>query len=644
MEPSLFDKTRFEQVKAAGNLPSPKEAALKIIRLTQRSDVGVHDLEKAVQLDPAFVGRLIKAANSVKASGHRPIVSIKDALMVMGIPAVRSLALGFSVLSGYRTGRCPTFNYDRFWSQSVVCGVAFQAIARFNRAAPVDEAFSLGLLARIGELALATVYPNEFCSLLNQLDGDDGGRLLQLEREALALTHNELSSAMLIEWGFPRVYVEPVYFHEQPETCGFAEGNRQFLITHSLALAQHIASICLAPPGERKSLIAELQRRGARLSIEADTLNTLCDQVVIDWAEWGRLLKVRYEALPPFEELCKPDAVAEPIVGDAAEIPELPKEGRQMRVMLVEDDRTTRMLLRAIVESGGHEVIEAANGEDGFNRALEFRPHLIVTDWVMPVMSGVEMAKALRNTKPGRDMYIMILTAIDEEERLIEAFDSGVDDYITKPLRPKTIAARLRAGLRVVSLQQDNAHDQEELRRVAAELAISNRRLQELAVTDALTGFPNRRYALERLKQEWSASVRRQTPLSCMVIDVDYFKQVNDSHGHDFGDETLKRIGGVVKGALRAQDVVCRIGGDEFLAICPDTTLDAALACAERIRQQVLALNIRARDLACTISVGVAERDPSMSGPEGLVKRADEGAYLAKEKGRNFVTSAQRQI
>jgi diguanylate cyclase (GGDEF)-like protein len=201
----------------------------------------------------------------------------------------------------------------------------------------------------------------------------------------------------------------------------------------------------------------------------------------------------------------------------------------------------------------------------------------------------------------------------------------------------------LRAGQRQIHLQREIERDSEEIRRFAAELAVTNRRLQEAALTDALTGFPNRRYAMERFQQEWAAATRSKRPLSCMVIDLDKFKLINDTYGHDVGDTALKQIAAALKSALRAQDVICRVGGDEFLVICPDTTLAAAVAAAERIRKAVDTVPVVADMLRLkgSVSIGVATREETMSDIDALIKRADQGAYFAKQQGRNCVSAVQ---
>lgn len=656
---------KFEHLKASGDLPSPKGVALAIIRLIQDEDSAIGDLARVIKTDPAFVGRLIKAANGLAGYNRRAIASVQEALLVLGLPAVRTLALGFSLLSNYREGGCKAFDYDRFWTGCLVQGLAMQAITLRTRVAAAEEVFCLGLLARVGELALATLHPVEYDKVLRRMLEYRDVSLVALERQAFAMDHRELGAAMLADWGLPRVFHEPAYFAEAPEEAGYSEGAREYVITRSLGMAAFVADVCLAEERERPNLMARLFAIGAEVGLDRTTVNEVCDGVVQEWQAWGSLLELETRAVPPFGELAsKGEALAAGLSPDGAELKEgeasadgSPAEGaaavdplavdapspRAMRVLIVDDDASMRAFVRKILEAVGHQVIEAPDGRSGMEMALEFQPHLMIVDWIMPGISGIELTRALRQTKIGRGVYILIMTSLEADERLIEAFENGVDDFMSKPINPRVLAARLRAGQRVIRLQQELDRDREEIRRFAAELAVSNRRLQEVALTDALTGFPNRRYALERVQQEWQVSSRNRRPLSTMVIDVDMFKMYNDTHGHDIGDAVLKQVAGAVKGALRAQDVVARTGGDEFLVICPDTGLDAALACAERVRFAVESapLLVDGRLLEASVSIGVATRDNVMKEPDSLIKRADQALYLAKSKGRNCVTTAQ---
>ena len=218
--PQPIDMKRYAQLKAAGDLPSPRGVALAIIRLTQSPDVSLAELGRVIKGDPAFVGRLIKAANGLIAENRRAIVSVQEALMVLGLPAVRTLALGFSLLSTYRKGTCQGFDYTRFWSSALLMAISMQALTQRVRVVAPDEAFSLGLLARVGELSLATLYPEAFSRLLAELKRDPGLQQVVLEEQAFAMNHRELGAAMLADWGVPDALVQPVRFHEQPELAG----------------------------------------------------------------------------------------------------------------------------------------------------------------------------------------------------------------------------------------------------------------------------------------------------------------------------------------------------------------------------------------------------------------------------------------
>lgn len=655
MVPS-FDGSKFEQMKASGDLPSPKGAALAIIRMTQQPDLALSELARAIKTDPAFVGRLIKAANGLLSLDRRPVTSVPEALMVLGLPAVRTMALGFSLLSNYRSGGCAGFDYDRYWCSSLLTALAMQLVTQRTRAAAPDEAFSVGLLARIGELALATMYATGYGAVLAESRQFPESRLVDLERRSFAMDHRELSAAMLADWRFPNIFCQPIFYFEQSERAPYGEGSREYTVTHSLVLAAAMAELCLAEEVEQASLLPKVMALAAPVGLDGEVLIALSERLAKEWPEWGAMLGLKTRPLPSFAQLAEAVTVAEVACPDpersAPPAETVSKEsagkdvaagGSGLRVLVVDDNGSIRAVLRGVLESAGHRVFEAANGRAALELALEVQPQLMIVDWVMPEMDGLELTRSLRKTKIGRTIYILLLTNLEEDDRLIEAFENGVDDFVTKPVKPRVLAARLRAGHRVIRLQQEIERDREEIRHFAAELAVSNRRLQEVALTDSLTGFPNRRYAIERMAKEWSASQRSRRPLSCMVIDVDGFKQINDGFGHDVGDAVLVQVSAALKQALRSQDVIARTGGDEFVVICPETPLEAAAVCGERLRKAVELARMPAdgKPLGVTISVGVATRDGTMADPDVLLKRADQGAYLAKQRGRNKVGTVQ---
>ena len=175
------------------------------------------------------------------------------------------------------------------------------------------------------------------------------------------------------------------------------------------------------------------------------------------------------------------------------------------------------------------------------------------------------------------------------------------------------------------------------------ELSEINQRLETMAMTDVLTGLPNRRHAMQVLEHEWQNASAQKTALACMMIDADGFKKINDSCGHDAGDDVLRQLARCLRHAVRNDDVVCRLGGDEFLIICTNTPLEGALLSAEKVRQEVAALRVPTGQgqWVGSISVGVAASHLQMAGPDALLKAADEGVYAAKARGRNAVASIQ---
>lgn len=640
--PQPIDMRRYAQLKAAGELPSPRGVALAIIRLTQSSEVSLPELGRVIKGDPAFVGRLIKAANGLVAESRRGVVSVQDALMVLGLPAVRTLALGFSLLSSYRKGACAGFDYQRFWSFSLLMALSMQGLAQRVRVVPADEAFSLGLLARVGELALATLYPEAFARLLADLHRNPQQQQLTLEDEAFAMNHCELGAAMLTEWGVPDPLVQPVRFFEQPERAGYEEGSRGAGMVQCLMLARAIAQLCLAPDGEHARLMQPMLRLSSRLGLERGEFIALCERVGRDWIDWGKLLQIRTEPAPRFGELGAPAAeeARVPVVAEAEAV-QASSEETPLRALLVTRERAATGILRGALEAAAVSVREAAAGDadEALEIVIDVQPQLLVVEWDA---EGERLVRSLRETRLGRGINVMALLSAEDDALLFAASAAGVDDFIVQPVRRAALTLRLRACLRTLVLQAELEREREELRNFTAELSIANRRLHEAALTDALTGLPNRRQAMESLHKEWAASARHNRPLALMVIDVDDFKTINDTHGHDVGDIALRHAADALRKAVRTQDLVCRTGGDEFTVLCPDTELEQALVVAERLRAGLEAAPAETGGprLILTVSVGVCMRTPDMDSIEALIKGADEGLYLAKQRGRNRVVAA----
>jgi len=173
-------------------------------------------------------------------------------------------------------------------------------------------------------------------------------------------------------------------------------------------------------------------------------------------------------------------------------------------------------------------------------------------------------------------------------------------------------------------------------------LSVANQKLEELASTDALTGLPNRRHAMRRITELWNEAKGAGTTLACMMIDADEFKHINDTYGHDAGDVVIRELARNIQHAIRSDDVACRLGGDEFLVICPNTSLDGVQRIAEIMREKISLLRVPAGggEWAGSVSIGVAASSEQMSGPDGVIKAADKAVYAAKAAGKNCVRTA----
>jgi diguanylate cyclase (GGDEF)-like protein len=619
--------TNIEQLRLNGQLPSPKGVALAIMEISRREDASLDDISKVVQTDPALAGRLLRLANSAAYTG-RPVAAIPEAIMRLGFGAVRQLAVSFSLVDQYQNGKCTAFDYPQFWSHSLLMAVAMQELGKLTRVACPDELFACGLMARIGCLALSTIYPSEYGKVLEMKTADSN--LIDLERQALQADHNEFTEAILIDCGIPKALVEPIYYHEAPETSDFAEGSRPYRLVHLFHLAKRIADLGLAKESERNGLISELMLLGGKIGLNAEDFGNMVDLVGTYWHGWSELLNVPSNILPPFSKMMTAPA---------------PASGEEnifatLRVLVVEDDPASRILLEKILGSiCGQQIYSAANGHEALTMALEVMPQIIVTDWLMPVMDGLEFCRALRATEWGQSIYVIMLTSIAAEEEIIDAFDAGVDDYVTKPLNMRALRARMRAALHYVRLLDNWERDRSQLKQFAAELAISNRKLEYYALTDLLTGLENRRAGMNALNKAWGAASRSGLPMTVMMIDIDRFKNVNDTYGHATGDIVLKEVASAIRDSVRKDDSICRMGGEEFFAVCQNADLKSAAYAAERIRQNVrnLRIKIGGVEIQISVSIGVACRELNMPEADDLVNMADKALYGAKQGGRDRI-------
>jgi diguanylate cyclase (GGDEF)-like protein len=606
----------LNELKAADRLPSPSGTALAIMQLVQQSDATVQQVSQLVKVDPALSGRILRFANSAAFGARRPIADIQTAVMMMGMQTVRNFALSLSLIGSNSKGHCPEFDYEAYWSRSLAMSVSIAAITAREVTVVPAESFTLGLLSDIGGLALATAWSEIYGECLGMAEGK---QLLALERERFAIDHNALSLMLLADWGFPTVFLDALKLSFEMKVAGLTRIDQ---FARQLILARLIGNYCVADEAHRAMLLPYLIAEADLHALDEPALLAFIDETIELWHEWGKLIDVKTDVRQPLKAV---DTSESDLLG--------------LNLLLVDDDPMMLARLSKQLAAAGNQVAVCRNGESALKYVIEHKPQLVITDWRMKPMDGLALCKALRASVFGKNIYLIMLTSTEDEDALVEAFDAGIDDYVTKPISLRVLLARLRAGQRIITLQNELEKESRDIQRYTAELAAANRRLKSMANTDVLTGLPNRRYALNRLEQEAATALRSNQPLSVLMLDLDYFKSVNDTLGHDVGDQVLIHAANLMRTTARTNDITCRLGGEEFLIIAPNTDGSTALLLAERIRNSIERNQPKelAQHQPITVSIGVAGAMGAKPSWKELMKRADDALYLVKQGNRNGV-------
>ncbi len=306
-----------------------------------------------------------------------------------------------------------------------------------------------------------------------------------------------------------------------------------------------------------------------------------------------------------------------------------------MRIVIAEDDTVSRLVLEAAVTALGHECFTTVDGEDAWQLFQGLDVDVVISDRAMPRMGGIELCRRVRAQDRGAYTYFIFLTALDEKLQILSGMEAGADDYLVKPLDIDELKMRLLVASRVTTLHR-------QLFKQSAELEELNRRLLQQSRTDALTQVGNRLKLREDLETICERVERYQHSYSVIMCDIDCFKAYNDSQGHLAGDEVLRAVATILANTCRGGDQVYRYGGEEFLVLVPEQSLDNGAAAAERYRSAVEELGIphianTAKGIV-TISAGVASLSPSdIKSVDAWLNEADAALYRAKQSGRNRV-------
>lgn len=299
------------------------------------------------------------------------------------------------------------------------------------------------------------------------------------------------------------------------------------------------------------------------------------------------------------------------------------------RVLLVDDEPVQRMLVGRMLTRADYEVVTAEDGEQALKLVTQGDISLLITDWEMPKMDGLSLCRAVRSMDLDHYIYAIVVTSRDAVEHVVMGLQAGADDYLVKPVLEPELLARLNTGKRLIEMQRS--------------LRLANEENLRLSITDALTGVFNRRYLMDQLQRELERAQRYQHPISLLLCDVDHFKRINDTHGHQTGDEVLISFAQSLHASLRDSDWIARYGGEEFVVVLPETNIEQASAVAERCRADLAAQprQVGSATVSVTASFGVTGWEPGMSADmvlDKLIAAADTGVYASKSAGRNRVT------
>lgn len=305
------------------------------------------------------------------------------------------------------------------------------------------------------------------------------------------------------------------------------------------------------------------------------------------------------------------------------------KTCQEFKVLIVDDSPIYRKLVDQSLARDHYPMLFAKNGREALSVFAEHRPSLVITDWTMPDISGLELCKRIRSEFQDHYAYLILVTSNTEKNQVVEGLAAGADDYLTKPFHQGELVARVGVGRRIIELHR--------------QVKAKNRQLEELALTDPLTGLPNRRAIDVWASRQFSAAARHNFLLWLVMADLDHFKRINDTFGHDAGDEVIKGFADVLRANTRQSNMCSRLGGEEFLLILTHVDEMQAGIAIERIRSgfEKRKFSFRDQKFSATASFGTAGfRGPNSPDFTSLLSRADAALYVAKSKGRNRVEFA----
>ncbi|MGE0071111.1 MAG: diguanylate cyclase [Thiomonas sp.] len=599
-------------------LPSPSAVALELMRALERRDLGMRDIANIARKDPALVARMIQLANSAIFAGMRPAVAIEEAVLRIGTGGLARLAIALSLMQASKATDIEGFDLRRFWMTSIQRGLVFQYLSQRVGKMPSAEAFSLGLLADVGQLAMAVSLGAQAVYI-----GAEGSvqALSAQQLQQYGYDQGDASAVLLAHWGFPQTLAQAVRI--RPQTPG-AAGSREAQLGECVALSRSLQ----LRPGSVAADAGQMRSLAEHLQLSESDLQGVLASAAQDMAGMAAVFEMKLEQAEVDTEfdrlrraLATPPLLDEPIADE---------------VLIVSKDAALRLGLRQALESAGHALAEAATPAEAFEIVQIQGPRVVVLDWA-DGDSVAALCRSLR-TERGPRIYLLALSRDMEQHAVLNALDAGANDVLFAPVLPQMLIAKVQTGARATRVLAAAEAERSHGLRTLRTLEQRNAELLQAAGTDELTGLGNRRALDAFLPPLFAQAVAEGQPLACLMFDLDEFKRINDRLGHDVGDQALRAVGRVLRQQSRGMDFVARVGGEEFLMLCPQTTEEAAMRVAERIRA---AIAVPQADLPpLSVSVGVALGAAGFADAASLIRAADQALLQAKRLGRNRVCLA----
>ena len=605
-----------------GGYPSPSRSTLALTELLQQDNAGIADAAKLIRVDPILTAKIIKIANSAIYGKFRRIMGIEEALMRIGLKMVVPIALGLT-LATKTFSTPPNFDLRGFWAGSLLRAIAMHALAARTDEWPAADVFTVGLLCEIGSLFMACSAPAETAALASQ--NLPTAALLDQEKAHFGFDHRQLSAALLRHWRIPENVVLALESQRNiaDATSSVERTDRLRTLRAIIEDGRNIASWVLT--GAPAQSITLLQSAARSWWFTDAQFERMISEII---AEWEEIADIFDQTVSP-DLVQKLEALRETLTtGRLNPQPSVPGP-----ILLVANQTRDLDLLQQTLKPEGYDVIRADSADDAIILLYQKAPCIVILDWDMPGLTGAELCVRWRR-EFGPRVYLLVLADTHHGDCTAEAIEAGANDIISKPPSGNMLVAKLAIAAQMVAFMA-------RLENSCTDLTHQNHSLLALASKDVLTGLANRRGAQEFLSENWRHAIRHQHPLSCIMLDIDYFKQVNDEHGHDVGDRVLQALGGLLLKNSRSGDLIARVGGEEFLILCPQTDELKASLYAERLCQEIA--QMQGDFPLITLSAGVAQMQPDMDSPEALLRAADQALLLAKRRGRSQIIIASTQ-